>query len=161
MWTLEHLFSKMKRMQKKSYILANAVPVEHIAVVMAVHTENERMATAMAECKAWLVREKGEFCATVIFAETRGKARSLAKFTDGCMEADFINIEVRRMKDADKYYTPGKFELSWDIPEERIALVKDCGFTCDPDARCAEECADCPAKEFCDDYLEMEGDGNG
>ena len=24
--------------------------------------------------KAWLVREKDEFCATVVFAETRGKA---------------------------------------------------------------------------------------
>ncbi len=25
--------------------------------------------------KAWLVREKDEFCATVVFADTRGKAR--------------------------------------------------------------------------------------
>lgn len=24
--------------------------------------------------KAWLVKEKDEFCATVVFAETRGKA---------------------------------------------------------------------------------------
>lgn len=28
--------------------------------------------------KAWLVRKKDEFCATVVFAETRGKARALA-----------------------------------------------------------------------------------
>lgn len=28
--------------------------------------------------KAWIVREKDEFCATVVFAETRGKARAMA-----------------------------------------------------------------------------------
>lgn len=94
--------------------------------------------------KAWLVREKDEFCATVVFAETRGKARALALYTETCEYADFINIEVRRMKEADKYYKPGKTELCWFNAEDRIAMVKDCGFTCDADAHCAEECADCP-----------------
>ena len=28
--------------------------------------------------KAWVVKEKGEFCAEVVFAETRGKAKALA-----------------------------------------------------------------------------------
>ena len=119
------------------------------------------MATAMAECKAWLVREKGEFCATVVFAETRGKARERAMHTDACEDVNFINIEVYRLKDADKYYKPGKFELNWYNFEDRIAMVKDCGFTCIPDAHSAESCEVCPAKEFCDDYLEMDGDGNG
>lgn len=32
--------------------------------------------------KAWLVREKDEFSATVVFAETRGKARALARATE-------------------------------------------------------------------------------
>lgn len=110
--------------------------------------------------KAWIVREKDEFCATVVFAETRGKARALALYTETCECADFINIEVRRMKEADKYYKPGKTELCWFNAEDRIAMVKDCGFTCDSDAHCAEECADCPAKEFCDDFIESE-DYNG
>ena len=47
--------------------------------------------------KAWLVREKDEFCAEVVFAETRGKARSLALSTDCCEDANFTDIEVRRM----------------------------------------------------------------
>ena len=34
--------------------------------------------------KAWLVREKGEYCATVVFAETRGKAKVLAIQTEAC-----------------------------------------------------------------------------
>lgn len=110
--------------------------------------------------KAWLVREKDEFCATVVFAETRGKAKALALHTETCEDADFIYIEVHRVKEADKYYQPGKTELCWFNAEDRIAMVKDCGFTCDPDAHCAEECANCPAKEFCDDFIESE-DYNG
>ena len=115
----------------------------------------------MAECKAWIVQEKGEFEASVVFAETRGKAKSMALHTDACEDADFMSIEVRRLKEADKYYKPGKRELDWFNTEDRIAMVKDCGFTCIPAAHCAEECADCPAKAYCDDYLEMDGDGNG
>ena len=115
----------------------------------------------MDECKAWLVRETGEFEATVVFAETRGKAKSMALHTEECEGADFMSIEVRRAKEADKYYKPGKRKLDWYNSEDRIAMVKDCGFTCIPDAHCAEECSACPAKEFCDDYLAMDGDGNG
>ncbi len=110
--------------------------------------------------KAWLVREKDEFCATIVFAETRGKAKALALHTETCEDADFIYIEVHRAKEADKYYQPGKTELCWFNAEDRIAMVKDCGFTCDPDAHYAEECANCPAKEFCDDFIESE-DYNG
>ena len=61
--------------------------------------------------KAWLVREKDEFCAEVIFAETRGKARALAKYTDACEDVDFINIEVHRQPQCDKYYKEGKFGI--------------------------------------------------
>ncbi len=124
-------------------------------------TENERAVMGMAEFKAWLVRKTGKFEAAVVFAETRGKAKSMAMHTDACEYVDFTSIEVRRLKEADKYYKPGKRELYWFNTDDRIAMVKDCGFTCVPDYRCAEECAVCPAKEFCEDYLEMDGDGNG
>lgn len=111
--------------------------------------------------KAWLVREKDEFTAAVVFAETRGKAKALALHTEACEDSDFMSIEVRRAKKADKYYKPGKQELDWFNTEDRIALVKDCGFTCIPDAHCAETCDVCPAKEFCDDYIEMEKESQG
>ncbi len=106
--------------------------------------------------KAWIVREKDEFEAAVVFAETRGKAKTLALSTEACESSDFMSVEVRRAKEADKYYKPGKRELDWFNPDDRIAMVKDCGFTCIPDAHCAEECADCPAKDFCDDYIKMD-----
>lgn len=111
--------------------------------------------------KAYTVRKRDEFCATVVFAETAGKAKSYALYTDACEGAAFTDIECRRAPDADKYYKPGKFELDWEKPEDRIALVKDCSFTCDREIRCWEECRECSAKEFCDDYLEPEEDNNG
>ena len=108
--------------------------------------------------KAWLVRENGEFEAAVVFAETRGQAKTMALHTDACENSDFMSIEVRRAKEADKYYKPGKRELDWFNTEDRIALVKDCGFTCISDARCADECAACTAKDFCDDYIEIDSE---
>ena len=104
--------------------------------------------------KAWLVREKDEYGATVVFAETRGKARSLAQHTEACEDANFCDIEVRRMPDIDKYYTEGKLEMHWCNSEDRIALVKDGGFSCHPDFWEWEDCESCPAKEYCDKYLD-------
>lgn len=60
--------------------------------------------------KAWIVRIKEEFCASVVFAETRGKAKSIALSTDTCCDADFCDIEVRRCPSIDKYYVNGKRE---------------------------------------------------
>lgn len=61
--------------------------------------------------KAWLVRQKDEFCATVVFAETRGKARALALLTDACEDADWLDIDVYRRPNLDKYYVDGKREM--------------------------------------------------
>lgn len=102
--------------------------------------------------KAWLVRVKDEFCATVVFAETRGKARSLALATDCCEDARFCDIEASRMPQADKYYKEDKKELDWENQADRIVLVKECGFVCDYDYFDHEDCAVCPAKEYCDRY---------
>ena len=98
--------------------------------------------------KAWLVREKDELCAEVIFAETRGKARALAKYTAACEDVDFINIEVHRQPQCDEYYKEGKFGLDWENPQDRIVLVKECGFWCEHD----EDCEKCSAKQYCDKY---------
>ena len=109
--------------------------------------------------KAYLVREKDEFCATVVFAETRGKAKSMALSTECCEDADFCNIEVHRQPQLDKYYVFGKTEMRWDNPQDRIALVKEAGFYCNDDYRCSEECNRCPAKEWCDECLDSESEG--
>ena len=103
--------------------------------------------------KAWLVQDKWDcYGAEIVFAETRGKARSLALATDCCSETNFLDVDVRRQPNADKYYKEGKWHLDWDNPKDRIALVKDCSFMCNREYLEREDCEVCPANEFCDDY---------
>lgn len=114
--------------------------------------------------KAWFVRKKDEFCATVVFAETRGKARALAMHTDACEDADFCDIEVHRKPNMDKYYQKGKREMDWYKADDRIALVKDAGFRCDTDYLDREDCDYCPARNHCDvfqDRAQIGGDVDG
>ena len=100
--------------------------------------------------KAWLVRVKDQYCATVVFAETRGKAKSIALHTDCCEDADFCDIEIRRLPHIDKYYKEGKIELDWLDQKDRVILFDECDFRCEY----VEEylCKDCPVKEHCEDY---------
>lgn len=100
--------------------------------------------------KAWLVKDKDEFCATVVFAETRGKARSIAMRTEACEDVDFCDIEARREPQMDKYYKEGKKEMDWFDDNDRLALVKECGFYCEEIEE--DRCEDCPAKEYCEEY---------
>lgn len=104
--------------------------------------------------KAWFVREKDGDCVTVVFAETRGKARALAMHTDACGDARFTDIDVRREPQMDKYYKEGKTEMDWENPKDRIALVKECGFRCEY----VEPfwCDTCSAKQYCGIYEEYE-----
>lgn len=104
--------------------------------------------------KAYLVREKDQFCATVVFAETVGKAKMLALSTDCCEYARFIDIEAHRQPQVDKYYKEGKWHLDWENPQDRIVLVKECGFWCGEEAFEYEDCELCSAKEYCDKYQE-------
>ena len=101
--------------------------------------------------KAWIARVKDDFFSTVVFAETIGKAKSLALATECCEDADFTDIEIRRIPNADKYYKDGKTEMEWFDDNDRIALVKDCGFTCEYVEE--YECENCSAKEYCEDYI--------
>lgn len=98
--------------------------------------------------KAWIVSDldSKEDGATVVFAETRGKAKQLAMNTDACEDAEFTRIDCRRFPDADKLYQPGMTELDWYDPETRIFLVKHSWECSDPDD---EYCEMCPAKKYC------------
>lgn len=109
--------------------------------------------------KAWLVREKDEFAATVVFAETRGKARAMATHTECCEDVSFCDIEVYRKPALDKYYVDGKKEMDWCNFEDRVAMVKDGGFVCDRDYWQPEDCERCPAAEYCDMYQDMKKEG--
>ncbi len=100
--------------------------------------------------KAWIVGIRDNFFRTVVFAETRGKARNLARNTDACEGAEFCEIEVRRLSKADKYYKKGKTEMRWDNAQDRKVLVEEFHFCCE--YADLDECAVCSAREFCGEY---------
>lgn len=103
--------------------------------------------------KAWLIRENDIESCEVVFAETRGKAKSIALQTDTFSECDFCDLEVYRKPVIDKYYKDGKTRMDWDNQKDRLALVKECGFSC-ADECFGEFCEDCLSKEYCDRYDE-------
>lgn len=98
--------------------------------------------------KAWVVTDEDNYegGSAVVFAETRGKAKILARSTSACEDAEFTRITCRRMPDADKFYK-GQDELSWYDEDARIFLVRDHGWEC-IDGR-DSYCDDCPAKQYC------------
>lgn len=98
--------------------------------------------------KAWRVSDLDSYegGSTVVFAETRGKAKLKAMRTDACEDAEFVRIDCRRMPEADALYK-GQDELNWFDDEARIFLVRDMGWEC-VDGR-DSYCDGCPAKEWC------------
>lgn len=100
--------------------------------------------------KAWTVRDKEKYNATVIFAETSEKAKSLAFELGYFEDIDFRRIQVIRSPEMDKYYKDGKIEMNWLYQNDRTAMVKDANFTCEHIEM--SECKTCQAKQFCNKF---------
>ena len=101
--------------------------------------------------KAYIIHDLKGYAdySTVVFAETSGKAKATAITTDAFDDYEFTEISARRVPALDKYYR-GECEMDWYNTEDRIALVKDGGFSCDPECWEEEDCEKCPAKQWCD-----------
>ena len=99
--------------------------------------------------KAWLALNKtdDEGAMAIVFAETAGKAKALALHTAACEDSNFTDISVSRMPKADKMYKPGKIEMDWNDPNDRLFMVKHCSFYCiDKNEKL---CRECNAKKYC------------
>lgn len=106
--------------------------------------------------KAYKVTDKQCACgySTIIFAETREKARAIALWSDAFdwFGLSYLDFWVKRVPALDKYYR-GKSEMEWDDPDDRIAMVKEAGFICSYEYDPTElECKQCPAKQWCERY---------
>lgn len=86
---------------------------------------------------------------TVVFAETSGKAKAIAITTDAFNDYDFTEISARRVPKLDKYYR-GLDEMDWFDDADRVALVRDAGYSCNPECLEEEDCTRCPAKQWCE-----------
>lgn len=114
--------------------------------------------------KAWSVEDMASYeggC-TVVFAETRGKAHDMARSTDCCEDAEWCDIRVTRIPKMDKMWKPGKVEMDWYNAEDRTALVKECGWFCNHEYLDRDnDCPECPAVEWCEDYQDWLADEKG
>ena len=98
--------------------------------------------------KAWCVSDTdNEYGTEIVFAETRGKAKSLCMDDDVFEDCLWTDLRVKRFKEYDDYFD-GKNKIDfWMEAEHRIRLVRDFGWTCmEP---ISEECANCPARAYC------------
>ena len=91
-----------------------------------------------------------EYGSTIVFAESRGKAKSIVKHLEGFDDLDFTDIRVNRCERADSLYK-GDREIDWYDPDSRLVLVRDLGWYC-----YYEDCEKCIAKEYCLEYLRRE-----
>lgn len=98
--------------------------------------------------------------ATVVFAESRNKAKVAGMHSDAFGGADlgYMDINARRIPKLDKYYR-GKEEMDWEDAEDRIAMVKDGNFSCSYEYEVADcECEKCPARQWCERNNAEEGE---
>ena len=98
--------------------------------------------------KAWKVTDLCDQYSTIVFAESRNKARLEAMYTDVCDDMEYLEINPRRAKWADELCR-GRREVDWYEDEDRILMVQH-GWCCD-DAD-TDECRACPAKNWCSNY---------
>ena len=102
--------------------------------------------------KAWIVHDYDNYYATVVFADTRNKAKVEALATDCCEDMEYKDIRPRRFKEADCRYN-GKRELDWSDDSDRLFLIQN-GWRCeDPDQ---DQCERCVCKAECEQYKEMQ-----
>lgn len=102
--------------------------------------------------KAWRVTDRECACgsSTIVFAETRNKAKAIAQYSDsfeGC-DLRYVDFRATRAPALDKYYHGNK-EMDWFDTNDRIAMVKEAGFVCSYEFERADlECESCPAKQW-------------
>lgn len=107
----------------------------------------------MSNLKAYRVEDL-DACdnfSTVVFAESRAKAKALAMSTDTCEDAEYVRIRATRIPELDGNYR-GRDEMDWYNMDDRRALVR-LGWRCyEPDR---DDCAVCQLKDDCEDYQDF------
>lgn len=101
--------------------------------------------------KAWQVEEEYEGYATIVFAETRNKAKYLAtQYDETLHEYNYVEVRAIRIPQLDKYAGNKPYVMDFENDKDRLIMVRDAGFGClEPDY---DDCEKCVAKNYCDEY---------
>lgn len=103
----------------------------------------------MKAYSAWDDKAYENYC-TIVFAENAKQAKKIAFASEICENAEYIDVRVKRLPEADKLYK-GRDEIDWCDPETRLALVKELEWAC---LDTSGDCDTCPAKEYCSHWKE-------
>jgi len=95
--------------------------------------------------KAYIVGDVNEYSARIIYATTSGKAKSYFIHEPDC-DCCWNDIYARRFPEYDQYYDGNPTKDFWNIPEHRIKLVRDYGWSCEETLNI---CKKCPAIQYC------------
>lgn len=98
--------------------------------------------------KAYAITVDSSDLTAIVFAETRNKAKSIAQYTETFGYVEYIDVRAKRIPALDKYYK-GKSEMDWYNMRDRVAMVKEAGFTCSYEFE-TEDCEKCSARQWCD-----------
>lgn len=102
--------------------------------------------------KAWKINNPYEDYATVVFAETRGKAKVIAQRTEVCEDLTFIEIIIHRYKEADSQYR-GHLEMDWYDHDDKMFLLSH-GWYCDGDMT-YDYCKNCEDRDACKKWKDI------
>ena len=102
--------------------------------------------------KAWGCYEEESGVVEVVFADTRGKAKSYFKDMETFDYYNFCQLRPYRVKKLDHLNHPDGYVMDWCMDEDRLPMVRDADFSCiDIDI---EDCNECCAKQWCSKYEE-------
>ncbi len=103
--------------------------------------------------KAWECYEEESGVVEVVFADTRGKAKSYFKDIETFDYYNFCELRPCRVKELDYLNHPDGYVMDWNKDEDRLPMIRDAGYSCIEVNR--EDCEICCAKELCSKYEDL------
>ena len=101
--------------------------------------------------KAWVAYNYSKNIAMVVYADTKGMAKSYLMHTETFDDYGFMDIDVYRAKSLDYLDHPDGYIMDWNKKEDRIPMVKEFNMHC---SKITEECKECCVYEWCNKFEE-------
>ena len=101
--------------------------------------------------KAWCCCEEELGVVEVVFADTRGKAKSYFKNLETFDDYRFCELRPHRLKKLDYLNHPDGYVMDFCKDEDMIPMVKEFNMHC---SEITEECKECCVYEWCNKFEE-------
>ena len=102
--------------------------------------------------KAWVAYNYPKNISMVVFADTKGKAKSYLMHNEIFDDYGFMDIDVYRAKSLDYLDRPDGYIMDWNKDEDRIPMVREFNMHC---SEITEECKECCVWEWCSTLFKM------